>query len=178
MPLLPYSATTFLAPRVGAQSRVFEYGGGGSTVWFARRAGSVITIEHDEHWSEMIEHRLASLQVRNVSVRLIPPDVSTHSEKFRSIYDEGSFENYVKAIDDFPDASFDVVMVDGRARIACLERSIGKVRPGGVLVLDDSSRDRYQEAGSMLRSWQKHEFQGVRPTSVWTGTTSCWIRPI
>ncbi|HEY0953010.1 MAG TPA: hypothetical protein VGD85_22645, partial [Nocardioides sp.] len=39
----------FLRARPGA--RVLEWGSGASTVWLARRAGSVVTVEHDPAWA-------------------------------------------------------------------------------------------------------------------------------
>ena len=61
-----------------------------------------------------------------------------------------SFERYVRAIDDYPDGHFHFVSVDGRARVACLERALAKVAPGGLLILDNSQRERYQPALSRL----------------------------
>ena len=61
-----------------------------------------------------------------------------------------SFERYVRAIDDYPDGHFHVVSVDGRARVACLERALAKIAPGGLLILDNSQRDRYKPALSRL----------------------------
>ena len=50
LPWLPFAVIDFLAEEVGRESRIFEYGGGGSTAWFADRAGQVVTVEHDEAW--------------------------------------------------------------------------------------------------------------------------------
>ena len=47
------------------------------------------------------------------------------------------------AICDEPDASLDLVVVDGRARVECARRAMPKVKPGGLLLLDDTSRERY-----------------------------------
>ena len=67
-----------------------------------------------------------------------------------SVIPGASFERYVKAIDDYPDGHFQVVSVDGRASVACLERALPKVAPGGLLILDNSQRERYQPALTRL----------------------------
>ena len=55
------------------------------------------------------------------------------------------FADYVAAVDDV-DGSFDLVVVDGRARNACFHRAITRLAPGGVLVFDNVDRRRYRDA--------------------------------
>ena len=57
-PWLPVDAVEFLAVMVRPGWRVLEVGGGNSTLWFAAQRMSVITIEHDERWVEMIGRAL------------------------------------------------------------------------------------------------------------------------
>ena len=48
---LPYGLTEgVLQKRVGPGTRVFEYGGGGSTAWFADLGAQVTTVEHHAEW--------------------------------------------------------------------------------------------------------------------------------
>ena len=47
-----------LAAHPGA--RVFEYGSGASTIWLARRAGAVISVEHDTGWYRHVSDHVAS----------------------------------------------------------------------------------------------------------------------
>ena len=55
------------------------------------------------------------------------------------------FARYVAAVDD-ADGSFDLVVVDGRARNACFHRAVSRLAPGGVLVFDNVDRERYRDA--------------------------------
>jgi hypothetical protein len=48
--------------------------------------------------------------------------------------------SYAAFIDRFPDHSFDLVIIDGRARAACIQHAIPKVKKGGYLLVDDSER--------------------------------------
>jgi len=127
--------------------RVFEYGSGASTVWLARRAREVVSIDHDAGWIDFARPRLAELG--NAAVELVPPDPQTvpdrryHSGK--SGYRGQSFEAYVNAIDRHP-GSFDLIVIDGRARPACLGKAVERLAEGGMIVFDNSHRRRYREA--------------------------------
>ena len=63
------------------------------------------------------------------------------------------FRDYIAAIDEFEDEYFDIIAIDGRERVACLVHAIPKLRPGGVLVLDDSNRPKYGEFSRLLQEW-------------------------
>jgi len=136
-------ADEFLRSR--PNSRVFEYGSGASTVWLARRAGSVVSIEHDRDWHAVVCQRLSPYP--NAIVKLIEPDTKREtgylSEKGR--WAGHSFRNYVTAIDQESDA-FDLIIIDGRARAACLTHARERLAPGGIILFDNSNRQRYRTA--------------------------------
>ncbi|MFO0697634.1 MAG: hypothetical protein U0236_00260 [Nitrospira sp.] len=46
-------------------------------------------------------------------------------------------ERYAGVIDTVPDSSLDFVLVDGHFRTACLRRCFRKIRPGGILAIDN-----------------------------------------
>ncbi|MEM6827211.1 MAG: class I SAM-dependent methyltransferase [Pseudomonadota bacterium] len=117
----------FLAAR--PEARVFEYGSGASTVWLARRAHEVITVEHDGDWLRKFERQTRGFDHVNLLHRSI----------------ENSPEAYVNAIDEF-EGDFDLIVVDGRHRNACLERSAPRLKADGIVLYDDSGRSRYRSA--------------------------------
>lgn len=113
----------FLAARPGA--RVFEWGAGASTVWLARRAGEVISVEHDAGWLGKFEAQTRPFD----NVRLMHRSIETSS--------------YVDAIEECSDL-FDLIVVDGRQRVACLEKAKSRLAPNGAILFDDSGRSRYR----------------------------------
>ena len=132
----------FLAARPAA--RVFEWGAGASSVWLASRAGSVTSVEHDAAWADEIEPLLPG----NVTLRRVPAPAAAGPDAVRSSRRgerHRDFRAYVAAIDD-EDGAFDLVVVDGRAREACLARAVRRVAPGGLVVLDNVDRARYRRA--------------------------------
>lgn len=125
--------------------RVFEYGSGASTVWLARRAAHVVSVEHDVGFAKIAAPMLA---LPNVELRLIEPvrDVATpRAPSGRTGYAGCDFSTYVDSIADGA-ARYDLVVIDGRARVACLARARDCLDAGGLVVFDNSNRRRYQEA--------------------------------
>lgn len=57
-PWISYDAAAILARRIGAESRVLEFGSGMSTLWLARRAGHLLSIEDHADWHAMVSRRL------------------------------------------------------------------------------------------------------------------------
>jgi hypothetical protein len=143
----------FLAER--PQARVFEYGSGASTIWLARRAACVVSVEHDADWHPVVEGKLAAHP--NARVRLVPPDTRPDADSryvsTKPAWRGRTFRDYVHAIDDEPGA-FDVIVIDGRARVACLEHAAGRLAEGGLIVFDNTHRRAYRRAiaGSGLRA--------------------------
>lgn len=132
---------SFLATR-SSPVRVFEYGSGASTAWLARRADEVTTVEHDAGFGAY----LASLldPAWRVDLRVVEPVPSTApvAPSRRAGHQGLDFDHYVHAIDDVP-GSFDLVVVDGRARVACARHALPRLRPDGLLVLDNANRTEY-----------------------------------
>jgi predicted O-methyltransferase YrrM len=136
----------FLRERDG-RARVFEYGCGASTLWLARRAGEVHSVEHDGAFVELMAGKLADQP--HVSLRHVPARRVTEGQPLTPSGRFGhrglDFTGYVESVSDV-DGAFDLIVVDGRARAACLARATGRLAPDGLLVFDNSNRRRYQPA--------------------------------
>ncbi|MGC9417627.1 MAG: class I SAM-dependent methyltransferase [Rhodovulum sp.] len=138
-----------LAAKPGA--RVFEYGSGASTIWLARRAGSVTSVEHHAGWHARLAGRIAAIPgLAPVELRLVQADPAGLADPryFSSKAGEAgqSFAAYARAIEADDSASYDLIVIDGRARAACLAHAIGRLAPGGLIVFDNSGRARYRAA--------------------------------
>lgn len=185
MPWLPLSLLAYLEPRLDPGGVGFEFGSGGSTLWLAERVGSLTSVEHDPKWHTIIEQELQDSRVGNCRyiLREARPRVAGAGVPGVGGVDcgsrewEGSFESYVKVIDQWPDGSLDLVLVDGRSRPACLLHAAPKVRPGGYLILDDTDREHYDEAMRALDAWPRKDFRGARPRFRELSPATCWTRP-
>ena len=67
------------------------------------------------------------------------------------------------------EGAFDLVLVDGRARLGCVVSALPKLRPEGVLLLDNSEREDAIEACALLADsgWSARHFSGPGPCSRW-----------
>ena len=155
-------------------ARVFEYGSGASTIWLARRAKSVISIEHDLPWYEVVSDRLVPFS--NAKLRLIEADAEPVagyvSEK--SGWAGRSFQRYASAIDE-ESGQFDLIIIDGRARAVCLAHAVKRLAPGGMILFDNSARERNRvaiEASGLLT----RRFRGAAPCLPYPDETTLLMR--
>jgi hypothetical protein len=176
IPMMPFGAIAWLRSYLRPGFSVFEYGSGGSTAFFATRVEKLVSVEHDPEWHIRTGQRLGGLPLRECTYLLQLPDDGVN-ERFASTderYSEMNFESYVRTIDAYPDRSFDLVVVDGRARNACVLQALPKVKPGGFLLLDDSYRAEYAVAMKALGGFRRTDFRGLAPYNTDLGQTSIW----
>jgi hypothetical protein len=186
-PWLTFGAITFLEDLLTRQMNVFEYGSGGSTIFFSNRAASVVSVEHDQRWAEKVKGAIAARKLENIHLLVRPaqpdPNAIHHDPSELDGYvstAEGfhgsSFRDYATAIDSFPEESFDVVILDGRARPSCFKHAVSKVKKGGWLLLDNAEREEYRRIHQSpnLGHWRKREFSGPGPYNVYFWQTCAW----
>ncbi len=79
------------------------------------------------------------------------------------------FHPYFQKIQKYPDYSFDFVLIDGRARVACMINTIDKIKREGRLILDNSDREKYHGVFCIFDGWKRVDFSNVlQQTTVWT----------
>jgi predicted O-methyltransferase YrrM len=163
---------------------VFEYGSGSSTIFLARHCAQVISVEHDGNWATRVQTALDRLSISNCQLRrVVPEPIGTAADTIG--YTSGfegceqlAFRRYASAIDDQDDHSLDVVLIDGRAREACLRHADRKLRPGGFLIVDNTERPRYRAALERLPSdWLRIDFPGPCAHTDFFTRTTVWILP-
>jgi len=88
------------------------------------------------------------LALPNVELRVIEPvrtGLPGRAPSGRKGYEDSDFSAYVDSIAAGA-THYDIVVIDGRARVACLERARECVAPDGLVIFDNSNRNRYQPA--------------------------------
>ena len=154
----------WLRRRMRSNWSVLELGSGRSTVWYARRAGRVLSLEDNEYWYPQTKERLEEAGLGNVELRLRP------------------VEEFPQEVAALQDDAFDLVVVDFLeaptvTRIDALKPAMKKVRPGGFLLLDDSDRPGYAQAFELLAGWRFRKFTGVKDEWPETCETGIFRRP-
>ena len=137
----------------------FEWGSGTSTLYFSKRLGQLTSIEHHHGWYLQVKKWLQEKGQDNVNLVFTKVDYPTDTEnkdKYnKAITDKqiAAYSYYVNTINRYEDNSLDFVLVDGRSRVACGLAAINKVKPGGLLVLDNAERERYNPLKEALKGW-------------------------
>ncbi|HWB92665.1 MAG TPA: hypothetical protein VG605_12465 [Puia sp.] len=172
IPWMNFGAIRFLEKRLRPEMRLFEFGSGGSTLFWASRVGSVVSVEHDRQWYESVRHQLPDT---GVEFLLAEPEADPDfaRKNFRDpddyvshdLHYEGmNFARYARTIDRYPEAFFDIIVVDGRARPACIKHAIPRLKTGGLMVIDDTYRDFYLAPFVWdKRHWAARRFVGPIP---------------
>ena len=164
-PWIVPAAVSWLGRRTRRSWAVLELGSGRSTLWLARRAGTVVSFEDNEHWLARARELLELAGVENAELRPLP------------------IERFVAEVAALEDERFDLVVVDflespDADRIGAVRAARPKVRPGGYLLLDDSDRAAYAEAHELMRDWRARRFVGVKDEWPAACETTIFRRPI
>lgn len=166
LPWFSYSSIDFLDSWLEPHMTVFEWGSGGSTLFFARRVKQVVSVEHDPVWHERLGDRLRTADIDNVTLLL----------RSASFDDARAFAASEFAAG-LPDGTADVVVIDSYDAVTphpfrpiLLPIALQRVSSRGLVVLDDSSR--YTDALSGFPPHSVKRFIGVGPGRLDTTETA------
>ena len=152
-----------------------EFGSGSSTLFFAPRISKLYSVEHNEEWYHLINEKLTGLNCSNVDYRfVVQNDKSDFVDDVFDLEEKRDFEirrdyvNYFRALNDIQDHSLDFAIVDGRARTECCHEILPKIKKGGILILDNSERKRYELVFEQLKDFEMYETtNGLTNTTFW-----------
>ncbi len=131
-PWLVPAAIAYIERELRPEFVGFEWGSGRSTIWFARRVKHITSVEGRRAWFDEVARWLAKdALAERVTLRLAEV-TSEHN------FSPMEIERYATVIDGMVDGSLDFIVVDGHFREACLRRVGNKLRPGGLLIIDNT----------------------------------------
>ena len=169
LPWITFASLRFLDGILHPNMKAFEYGSGGSTLYLAKRIQELVSVEHAQEWYANVQTKLAAQGLKNVANHFITPD-SIPNASYLSSYGPKevgqSFEKYVKSIEAYPEEHFDLIIIDGRARSACIRHAWPKLKTGGYLLFDNADRSGYQKALSALQAYAVHRSYGPTVASL------------
>lgn len=171
------AAVRFLEVWLTTSDHVFEWGSGRSTIWFARYACSVTSIETSENWFAKVHFIVQRDNLRNVNLLLAAePD------------DAGTYASFIRR--SVP--SVDLIVVDGLHRDFCALASIQHLKPGGLLLVDNANwylpstsvapLSRRVGDGPASALWSDFLMKVQTWRKIWTSNgvtdTAIWVKPI
>lgn len=171
LPWWSFGAIDFVKTRLGRNVRVFEFGSGGSTIFFAESCHSVECVENDPVWLKIVGERIKAIGANNVSIRTAALEFTRAEEILQSAF--------LGALN----APYDIIVVDSQdfgglgagalVRPACFERAERHVNPGGLIIVDDSWR--FTEFRTANRAREVHVFEGFGPCRLGVTSTDVFV---
>lgn len=177
IPWLVFGCISYLDHWLKKEMLVYEYGSGGSTLYFAGKTRSVVSVEHNPEWYSYAQEAIGNSEIHNIEYKLIEPQPSagasvnqcTDPANYISCFTDYkgyAFHAYAKSIDSYANDWFDLVVVDGRVRHSCIAHSLKKIKTGGCLLLDNADRAYYLQPFPELfnqEKWRELTFVGHFP---------------
>lgn len=157
VPWLTHTINKILEDRLRSDMKVFEYGSGYSTLFYAPRVALVHTVEYDKAWQEWLMKKAPA----NVHIFYAPQES----------------EDYVKHLGDLPH-EFDLIVIDGRRRNGCAEQALQKLSRTGVIIYDDTHREKYRKGYAAIEEsgFKKLDFWGFANGSIDYKCTTLFYR--
>ncbi len=162
LPWLTYSFIDFIIERLRNEFKIFEFGSGNSTLFFAKRAMEVTSVEHNIEWYNKLKSKIPG----NSNLILSKSDSS---------------KDYIAGLKQ-SNKKFDLIIIDGIHRVDCCLSASNYLTDNGVIILDDSKRDDYVKGIDHLvdKGFKKIDFTGIPPgtfirkcTTVFYKTNNC-----
>jgi len=128
LPWFSYSAIDFLNDYLKPFMSVFEWGSGGSSIYFANRCKSVYSIENNKQWYVSLQVKISKLFLSNLKLGLVEVGLTANED------------DYIQSIGS---VKYDVISVDGyefspESRKLCFYKAESNINPGGIIIIDDS----------------------------------------
>jgi hypothetical protein len=199
VPWITYPAFQQLKRIVKPELRVFEYGCGASSLWWGRHVREVVSVDHNAAWANMtIGARLESLTVvvREMDApveasrsRILEPFFASEpylplSNSVQHNIDHGllcrQFASYALELTRYPVGHFDIVVVDGMARVLTAWLAARYVNPQGLIVFDNAERWQYNSAYQALRDqgFYRIDYYGPGPVNRQEWCTSIFTKTL
>jgi len=199
IPYITYPALAMLRRIVTPDLKVFEYGSGFSTLWWSRHVKQVVSVDHNHQWIEKIRPSLPA----NVTVVHQPIGAPTEPGRLAATGDffaknyalptsgnpahdvehgllSKEFTAYATEILHYPVGHFDVVVVDGMARVLTAYLAARQLGPQGIVLFDNSDRWQYNAAYQLLTDagFARSDFYGPGPVNTIEWCTSLFMRDL
>jgi len=199
VPWITYPAMATLERLTQPGLRVFEFGCGHSSLWWAGKVSEVVGVDHDLAWLEPIRARARPNQTLlhrpvHAPPEPIPAGMAAHIQAliagqwssgdshFDTVHGHNcrDFLGYATSLLAWPQGYFDLIVVDGMARSLCAYLAAHWVRPGGLVVFDNTERTEYEAGYRWLRNrgFARLDFWGPGPVNDFAWCTSLFAQSL
>jgi len=158
IPWCTYPFIKFIEPRLKKDFKIFEYGSGNSTLWYAKRVSEITAVENDLEWYKNVSSSMPS------NAQVIYCELKYDGDYCRQVAKQNKLYN--------------IIIIDGRDRNNCTKLCIESLTEDGVIVFDNSNLTQYTEAIEFLASikFKRIDFWGLSPVTSHTNCTSIFYK--
>ena len=156
IPWLSYPAIEWLKRIDLSKARIFEYGSGNSTIFWAKRCKEIFSVENNPNWYKRILKELKTF--KNTALIL-----------------EEDQKKYIDTISKL-NKNFDVIIIDGAYRKSCAKKALKHINKNGMVILDNA--DWFPNTSKMLRKkgLRQIDFVGFGPINHYVTNTAVFIK--
>jgi hypothetical protein len=166
IPWFTYASIDFLKNRIQKTHHIFEYGSGGSSIWFSKHAQSVDSVEHHEGWYNKIIQLAKPLPNLKVSlVQLKKNHQSLEYAILAFIRDDEGNNNYINHVNT-TEKKYHIVIIDGLFRNDCLVACLSNLTKDGIIILDNTNYSKELDFGIKFmrqEGFKQLDFWGMIP---------------
>lgn len=181
LPWIVFEAGDELVRHVRPDWKVLEFGCGFSTLWWAGRVSRITSIERRPGWADVVERRVVALGLGERLRLLRMPGLDRTVEAgwlkdFSGAEIEAMRRQYLSLAEPQPQ-SYDAVVVDDAWRVEVCLAAVEWIKPGGLLVLDNSAG--YREVADELhaRGFSSRLYSGSVPYAFVDSETTIFFKP-
>src|SRR5690606_11835599 len=126
-PWLTMEANILLNQLIKKNDIGLEFGSGRSTIWFAKRCKFIYSVESNSQWYDKISKEIKMFN-----------NIEYHFGNVNLSFPEQS--EYLAVLESLNNQTIDFIVNDGKIRGIVAIKSIDKLKPGGLMIVDNAER--------------------------------------
>lgn len=131
-PWLVPESILFLEKWLQRNMKGFEFGSGRSTKWFTNKVSYYYSVEGNFEWyNKTVDQNKKSIQEGRCEI--VYKDTGNQLN-----IDLNKKNIYSNSLSKFQNNHFDFGLIDGHFRFECIQKSLKKIKKGGILIIDNT----------------------------------------
>ena len=170
-PWLTADSITILNKHLQSSDNGLEWGSGRSTIWFGKRINTLVSVETNREWHEIVSNKIAHEGLHNIKLKFTAGK---------------TYSNLLEQTKNISNDSLDFVLIDGAVnRHLTTEISIPLLKKGGLLIIDNINwfmpspyglapdsitelRPEWTAVSELIQNWKSlWTTNGVTDTAIW-----------
>ncbi len=158
-PWLVPDSVIFLEKWLKKNMKGFEFGSGRSTKWFTNKVSFYYSVEGNLEWYNK------TTDANKNNIKLGRCEIVYKDTGNQLNIDLNKKNLYSNSLSKFQNNYFDFGLVDGHFRYECIEKSLRKLKKGGILIIDNT--DAIDNVEYFLENYESKRFtNGISETTI------------